>query len=495
LLIQNQGKKMILKPDTKINDMLNSYDFLLDFLVTLSPKFKLLKNPIARNTVGKVATLSQISSIGGIPVKELIEKIAAEIKKQTGKSVEVQDGGVAVNEPIVEPVAKHEMLKAIIRHLHDGGDVNEAKPQFAELVKDVDASEIAAMEQRLIAEGMPQEEVKRLCDVHVQVFKESIEVKDVPQVEEGHPIHTFMVENRALEKLLDRISDVVKSIGNPPSHETYKRYDLNLTKLLESLGKVNLHYLRKENQLFPILEKHEITGPSQVMWSLDDDIRAMIKNCVALHKEHDLPKLLTVISEVSQALHDMIYKEERILFPMAVETLSSQEWESVKKGEAEIGFAWIFPTDIQQAGEVSEPVVGNENTFPLSTGNLNLEQIDLMLTHLPVDISFVDESDEVRYYSASKDRIFPRSPGVIGRKVQNCHPPKSMPVVQEILDDFRSGKKDDAEFWITIQEKFIHIRYFAMRSANGDYRGCLEVTQDVTGIRNLEGEKRLLGHL
>lgn len=484
---------MRLSPDTKINDLLNSYSFLLDFLVTLSPKFKLLKNPIARNTVGRVATLLQISSIGGIPVKELIEKIAAEIKRQTGNSLEVQDGGAVVAEPFEDPDARHEMLKAIIRHLHDGGDVNEAKKQFAELVKDVNASEIAAMEQRLIEEGMPQEEVKRLCDVHVQVFKESVEVKEVPQVEEGHPIHTFMVENRALEKLLDRISDVVKSIGNPPSDEIYKRFDLNLTKLFESLGKINLHYIRKENQLFPILEKHEISGPSQVMWSLDDDIRGMIKNCVSLHKEKNLSKLLPAINEVSKALYDMIYKEEHILFPMAMETLSAQEWESVKKGEAEIGYAWIFPTEVQKdGGAVPQVNFENKNSFQLSTGNLNLEQIDLMLTHLPVDISFVDENDEVRYYSASKERIFPRSPGVIGRKVQNCHPPKSMPVVQEILDDFRSGKKDDAEFGITLQGKFIHIRYFAMRSADGEYRGCLEVTQDVTGIRNLEGEKRLL---
>ncbi len=483
---------MQLNPNTKINDLLNSYDFLLDFFIDLSPKYKLLKNPIARNTVGKLASLSQVASIGGIRVADLIQKLANEIKSKTGNTVDTQTVDKNPMDPITDPAAKHEMLKSIIRHLHDGGDVDEAKRQFAELIKDVDASEIAAMEQRLISEGMPQEEVKRLCDVHVRVFKESLEVKDAPDVSNGHPVHTFMVENRALEKILLRIADVVRSIGTPPSAQTYIQYDANITKLLESLGKVNVHYLRKANQLFPILEKHEITGPSQVMWSLDDDIRGMVKKCVASHNAHDLQNLLKALDETSKALADMIYKEEHILFPMAMETLSSAEWDRVKNGESEIGFAWILPNSDQQADTLTATTVQHETEIPLSTGGLSREQIDLMLTHLPLDISFVDEHDEVRYYSASKDRIFPRSAGVIGRKVQNCHPPKSMPRVREILNDFKEGNRDTAEFWITMNGKFIHIRYFAMRDKEANYCGCLEVTQDVTAIRSLSGEKRLL---
>lgn len=482
---------MQITPETKINELLTSYDFLVDFFVSLSSKYKLLKNPIARNTVGKVVALSQVAAIGGIPVNELIEKITLEIKKRTGVTVQSDTTPEKVS-PITDPAAKHEMLKAIIRHLHDGGDVAEAKRQFAELIKDVDATEIAAMEQRLITEGMPQEEVKRLCDVHVQVFKESIEVKDVPQVPEGHPVHTFMVENRAIEKLLDRVEDVLRSIGTPPAADTYAQFDANLSKLLDSLGKVNLHYLRKENQLFPILEKHEITGPSQVMWSLDDDIREMIKTCVVQHRTHDFSTLELTIREADSALRDMIYKEERILFPMAMEMLSPAEWEQVKRGENEIGFAWVLPVEARET-EAPSAVFGTETTgISLDTGTLTAEQINLMLTHLPLDVSFVDENDEVRYYSATEERIFPRSSGVIGRKVQNCHPPKSMPRVQEILNAFRDGSRDDAEFWLTITGRFIHIRYFAMRDAQGGYRGCLEVSQDVTAIRKLAGEQRLL---
>lgn len=482
---------MRLSPDTKIHDLLTAYDFLLEFLVSLSPKYKLLKNPVARNTLGKVAALGQVAVIGGIPVEELIEKIAAEIKLRTGVTIETSAAASPVA-PITDPTAKHEMLKAIIRHLHDGGDVAEAKRQFAELVQDVDAKEIAAMEQRLIAEGMPETEVKRLCDVHVQVFRESIQSKDTPSTPEGHPVHTFMVENRALEKLLGRLDEVVKKIGSPPSAETYGQYAVNLAKILESLAKINLHYLRKENQLFPILEKHGITGPSQVMWSLDDDIRTMVKKCASLHADRTLAALLPQIEETAQALRDMVYKEEHILFPMALETLTPPEWDQVRHGEAEIGFAWISPTGPAQAAPAPAPRQPDSGRIALDVGELTAEQINLMLTHLPLDLSFVDENDEVRYYSGTRERIFPRSAGVIGRKVQNCHPPKSMARVQDVLDAFRAGTRDTAEFWIDLQGRFVHIRYFAMRDTAGTYRGCLEVTQDVTGIRSLAGEKRLL---
>lgn len=176
-----------------------------------------------------------------------------------------------------------------------------------------------------------------------------------------------------------------------------------------------------------------------------------------------------------------------------MELLTPEEWARVKAGEEEVGFAWIAPPPAWQPKGVQEaPPVPSAESWPFDTGNLTPEQVNLILTHLPLDLSFVNERDEVVYYSATRDRIFPRSPGVIGRKVQKCHPPKSVHIVQQILDDFRSGKKDVAEFWLTVQGRFVHIRYFALRDASGLYRGCLEVTQDVTGIRALTGEKRLL---
>ncbi len=192
-------------------------------------------------------------------------------------------------------------------------------------------------------------------------------------------------------------------------------------------------------------------------------------------------------------IRDMIYKEEHILYPMSLETLTESDWRKVKQGEEDIGYAWIKPNGewLPQAEEEEEGYVETEKIH-LDTGYLSKDLINLMLTHLPVDLTLVDENNRVAYYSQGKERIFPRSPGIIGREVQRCHPPESVHIVNKILGEFKAGKKGMAEFWIQLSGRLIYITYFALRSPDGAYKGCLEVSQDVTGIRQLEGERRLL---
>ncbi len=478
---------MELSAATRVGELLKQYPFLLEFLLGQSEKFTLLRNPVLRRTVGQVATLAQVAAIGGIDLGELVAGIAAEIKRVTGEEVTVDRSAGA---PVVarEPSERLEMLKAIIRDLHAGRDVESARQRFQALIQEVDASEIAAMEQQLIEEGMPAQEVRRLCDVHVAVFKEALERHELPRVPPGHPVHTFMQENRAMEALMERIRELIGA--KDVSGEKLA----SLRALLDQLGKVDLHYLRKENQLFPLLEKHEVTGPSQVMWAIHDHIRAALKSAVRQLEAAHVQEAVATLQRALQELSDMVYKEEHILFPLALEMLTPEEWARVKAGEEEIGFAWIAPPPPWAPTAAEARVVPQEpaSSLSLDTGHLTPEQVNLILTHLPIDLSFVNEHDEVVYYSATRERIFPRSPGVIGRKVQKCHPPKSVHIVQQILDEFRSGKKDVAEFWISTNGRFIHIRYFAIRDAAGVYRGCLEVTQDVTEIRALQGERRLL---
>jgi DUF438 domain-containing protein len=192
----------------------------------------------------------------------------------------------------------------------------------------------------------------------------------------------------------------------------------------------------------------------------------------------------------------MIYKEEHILYPTSLELLSDAEWGKVRKGEEEIGYAWIRPdADWAPAVQAEERREPGEEKIKLDTGFIPRELVNLMLTHLPVDLTLVDEEDRVAYYSKGKERIFPRSPAIIGRKVQRCHPPNSVHIVNKLLDAFKSGEKNEAEFWIQMKGRFIHIRYFALRDGAGTYEGCLEVSQDVTGLRKLEGERRLLDWL
>jgi len=224
--------------------------------------------------------------------------------------------------------------------------------------------------------------------------------------------------------------------------------------------------------------------------------RALLKDAPVLILDEPTAAL-DAATEAAVMADDMVNKEEKILFPMAVDTLSDDEWREIRAGEAEIGYSLIadvpaWPPAGGESAVTPPPAAAASGDFlQLRTGGLTLEQLNLMLGALPIDVSFVDEHDEVRFYSEG-ERVFPRSPGVIGRKVQNCHPPASVHKVQEILDAFRAGQKEKAEFWITLNERFLHIRYFAVRDAAGAYRGVLETVQDVTAIRALEGQRRLL---
>ena len=493
---------MEINAKTKIDELLKQYPFLEDFLITLSPKFKGLKNPIMRKTMGKVASLEMAASISGLKLDSLISSLTVEIEKQDGQDATSSVAAPASQgEPLTDPQERRAALKGIIKDLHDGGDMEVLKQRFKDLIQGVEAPEIAKIEQELMNEGMPAEEIKRLCDVHVEIFKEALEEQDRPEPPVGHPIHTYMKENRASEKIMSNTSILMGLLGQPPSPEAFEEHRQALGELIEQLSEINTHYTRKENQLFPMLEAHHFTGPSQVMWSIHDDIRTNMKQAREAFAANDPVQTEASLKEAIQAIRDMIYKEEHILFPTSLDMLTDSEWIKVKEGEGDIGFAWVVPdkgwpaeilketeAPVPEPQEVLQDVAG---ALGLDTGHLTLEQINLVLTHLPVDITFVDENDRVAYYSEG-DRIFPRSPAIIGREVRNCHPPNSVHMVNKILDAFKSGSRDSAAFWIELGGKFIYIRYFPVRDAKGRYRGTLEVSQDLTEIRKLEGQNRLL---
>ena len=407
-----------------------------------------------------------------------------------------------MSEYIDNSTARQEILKGLIRQLHEGKPVEAVKDEFARLLQQVGASEIGAMEQALITEGIPEEEVKRLCDVHVAVFRESLDAQPTPVTVAGHPIDTFRAENRAAEKVLDALDGALEAVRSAPSAA-------NLAMAQKSLARMRQyerHYLRKENILFPYLEKHGFSGPTTVMWAIHDDIRKGWKSLAELLSTgaaNDPIQFAAQLDEVwpptSKAIREMFYKEENILFPTSLEKLSAAEWEAIRTQESEIGYCYTEPiSDLETvpvAEEQAKPVVSPTSSagfLNLDTGTLTVEEINLMLSTLPVELSYVDENDVVRFFSRSQERIFTRTPAVIGRSVEKCHPPASVHRVQRILDDFRAGRRDVAEFWIQMNGIFIHIRYFALRDVNGKYRGALEVVQDITHIRELEGERRLL---
>ena len=471
---------------TKLFKLIDVYPFLLEYMVGYNPKFRSLKNPVMRKTFGRIATIEMISDMGGIPSDKLLEDIRQKIETETGDALEI----VSTSDPI-QKKARMEMMKEIIRDLHAGKDVSEIKARFDEMIQDVSPSEIAQMEQQLISEGLPANEIAPMCDLHAQVFSKSLDNQDALPVPPGHPVHTFLAENRAIKDVIAAIQSKLGELDR----QNFVEQNQELTSLFGKLSEVRKHYLRKENQLFPFLEKYGVNGPPQVMWTIHDNVRALLKQTRSAIESQDLGTLTKKGQELFRLIDEMIYKEEKILFPMALDMLNEDDWATIRRGESEIGYALITPAEEgKEESAATSPVVSaqDDSLLPLDTGYLSLEQVNLVLKHLPVEISFIDENDEVRYYTNIPNKIFPRSPEVIGRKVQNCHPPKSLHLVNRILAAFRDGSKNVASFWIQMNGKFIYIRYFAVRDSEGNYRGSLEVVQDVAEIRELDGERRLL---
>ncbi len=404
-----------------------------------------------------------------------------------------------MTKPIDSTSARKDALKNVIQRLHAGETVEELKKQFGHVISGATAAEIAETERALISEGMPVSEIQRLCDLHVAVFQDSLDEALPPESLPGHPVFTFRMENEVIMRLLETMQETLQGWvdGNQDKLKT-------LIQLTENLTAIEKHYSRKENILFPYLERIGFEGPSMVMWGVDNEIRSEIKQFKdhLIDPEPDLKTAEEQYKQMSQDIIEMIYKEEKILFPYALEKLSEQEWAEIRAQEEEIGYFDVEPDTSWQPQDAEQNLTPETNStqsgasveelIPLSTGALTREQIDLLLTNVPIDMTFVDEHDRVRYFSRGRERIFDRSPAIIGREVTKCHPPQSVHRVTMILDDFRAGKRDVAEFWIQMGGKFIHIRYFALHDAEGNYKGTVEVSQDVTGIRALEGEHRLL---
>jgi len=437
---------------------------------------------------------------------------------------------------MTERADKKALLKSLIERLHKGESPGEIKEEFKESLKGVSVAEISKIEEELIKEGMPRESVYLMCDAHIEMFKESMEQASV-SVPEGHPIHTLMEEHKALLDLAAKLRDVANNLENGEGLESMPLNFKALSHIIEHLKDSEKHYLREENALFPHLEKHGITEPPQVMWMEHDKIRSIKKELFSHIESHGkrgfdefVDGLRGLAAFLAETLANHFFKENNILFPTALQVIGEDEWKEIESDFREIGYCCFTPkvsgagervvqpaeseeTDdfslVEEAGvggcaahsETDDPPAKGTGTgraavegdaISFDTGELSASELEAILNSLPVDITFVDKDDKVRYFSQTADRIFVRAKSVIGREVRQCHPQKSLHKVNRILDDFKSGKRDVAEFWIDLNERLIYIRYFPVRDKGGDYLGCLEVTQDITDIKKIEGEKRLL---
>ena len=396
---------------------------------------------------------------------------------------------------------KKKMLKEIIRQLHAGASPQEVKERFRQVLESVSSLEIAKIEEELIKEGMPREEIQKLCDVHMAVFREQLE-KQKLNVPMDHPINILMEEHKIMLQITEKLNAITNNIQKISDKSHADDEIQNLEHIAADLLDSEKHYLREENVLFPNLEKHGITEPPAIMWMEHNRIREEKKKLSQLIEQYSsisFEDFKRQLAETAEALNSLlpshIFKENSILFPTALKVITSQEWKEIRSEFDEIGYCCLTPSHLTEASEMrkeGKEKAQTEGKLQFETGTLTKEEVEALLDTLPVDITFVDKEDAVKYFNKAEKRVFVRTKAIIGRKVQLCHPQKSVHIVNRILDSFKEGKKDVAEFWIPAKDRLIHIRYFAVRDKNGKYLGTMEVTQDITDIKKIEGEKRLL---
>lgn len=388
----------------------------------------------------------------------------------------------------------HERLERLYQFstkLIDGENGRMLVDAFQDVISTVDATETMLVFDRLLKENYSLEVVKANTGKIINVFFQSLSARQWNKPGEGHFLHYLMLENREAEKLIADVKPAIKALFKAESTEKGDNI-LQIKSFINRLKDYELHYIKKENILFPYLEKtFEQHSCLHLMWSFHDDFRRILKaleNSLA-GNQPDLSVMNKEFGNLFFVVLPVIFREEQIIFPVAVRAIPESAWGEMLEQSREIGWCYnilpAYPTKLKQKERMVDLI-------DLTTGSLSAQQIILMLENLPVDITFVDENDEVRYFSGTKHRVFPRSKAIIGRKVQNCHPPESVHIVNQIVEAFRTGAKDHADFWIQMKGRFLHIRYFVLRDDQGNYKGTIEVSQDVSEIRALQGEQRLL---
>ena len=504
--------------------------------------FKEITEPGRLQTMGRFMTIPKGCAHKGVDLEELKDVFRAHGFIIKGDDVAADKSSVATVEapvapsgapttPSENPIAttpeeRKALIAQYLERLNDGEDIESVREDFARNFKDVSGGEISTAEQELIAGGVPMEKVLRLCDVHASLFEGHVScAHNTGAVEEtpGHPVWTMRQENdRIMAFINDRVKPDVKRtrmLTEASSAAEREGIVAILKADMEAFDEVFIHYKRKEELLFPHLERHDITGPSKVMWGKDDEVRNAVHGAEALletaYGEYDSQLLAGVADYLDEAVEgalSMVSKEENVLIPLSLEHLSATQWTQIASEENEFGHAFgvnpptwhADPLELandklnemeatasgENAENSSDTRTSQDETIHLSTGEFSLAQLEAVFATIPLDITFVDANDKTCYFSHGDTRAFPRPKSCLGRDVYDCHPPKSQEAVRRILTEFKSGKRDVSEFWFKAMGKFLYVRYFAVRDEEGNYLGALETTQDIGPIKALEGENR-----
>lgn len=512
--------------------------------------FTEIVNPMALKVMGKVMTIPKGAMVKGIDLDTIRAKFRENgfvfaDEQESGengqedrthaeeKSASGGQGQTPEKDPDTStPEAREELLKSYIQRLSEGEDLESVRAEFVKNFETVSVHEIAGAEQKLIGEGMPVKEVQKLCDIHSALFhgrteaevwmdeeagdkdsagrgsdltgeteqkareakKAGIDASYIASLDEGHPVRQLIAENKELSKILrsleQQVSDLrnVAEEGKPVTGEAFDRLKVSLASLM----KLKQLYSRKEELLMPRLDNYGITGPTKVMWGVDDEIRSEIRALLKLIRTENIANYLDRIQAVAVRAEEMIYKEENILFPLALENFTQEEWLEIYRDLPEMGEAFVKHPVKWEKGEAflkeekekrrkamqdADQSSGLSNgKIYLDGGELTVSQLQAVFAKLPVDITFIDEKDINRFF-ASENHIFARPKSALGREVYSCHPQAILPIVQQMIADFKAHKRESVERWIPKPGNPVRIQYFAVYDDDGAYIGTVEIAQ------------------
>ena len=432
---------------------------------------------------------------------------------------------------------KKEQLKKLLLKIHEGEDVNKLKEEFRQVLSGISPLEIPIIEQELVKEGISAKDIAKMCDLHVELFREAVagteelEEKDLP---DGHPLKIRYLENKEIMKDAEMLNLYARTLATTKDERMREEILGVLEEIVGNLRKVGFtHYNRDEMLTFPYIERRGLTAIATVLWTKHDEIRFMIKRLAELLRKRDempweefVERFKEKAGEASFALSDMVFRENNIYYPTLKALLSEGEWKAIRMQEDEIGYykvdppAWDpgedvkplhpweinpelsveellnLPKEVQQALkgqplEFDKSQLKRDGDIDLGTGFVSLKELKAIFEALPVDVTFIDKDDRVRFFSPG-ERIFTRTQSVLGRPVQLCHPPKSVHIVNKILKAFKEGRKKEATFWLRLGPKYVYIKYVPLFDEEGNYLGTLEMTMDIEPYKRIEGEKRLL---
>ena len=394
-------------------------------------------------------------------------------------------------------------LRSALLKLHAGESVGAIREELIVALTDIPYNEVVEVEQEMINGNLlTEEEILEFCDLHTDILDGKIDVSGAKAIPAGHPVDTFQKENIALKSETEKAYSLIAS-AKGLTNDKLPGFVIQMRTIFNALSDIDKHYKRKEYLLFPYMEKHLITGPPTVMWGKHDELRGFLSAAIkelesAITSVEQIQLIIdNNLNRVLQLVDGMIMKEEEILFPMAMDTLTEEEWYKIYSETLEFGFCLIDTKDEWKPSgvKVEKQQYVDAGAIQLSSGSFDIKQLEALFLHLPIDITFVDANDKVAFFSHSPNRVFERNRSIIGRDVRMCHPPSSVNIVEQIISDFKSGKENKAMFWMSnFQGRFIYIEYSAVRDRENNYLGVVEVTQDITQMRELEGDQRLLSY-